>query len=67
MLSVATNTGALMAQAAASSVNRDMETSMQRLSSGKRINAARDDAAGMAISSRLWSEIRGTQQAVRNS
>ena len=55
-----------MAQAAASSVNRDTETSMQRLSSGKRINAARDDAAGMAISSRLWSEIRGTQQVIRN-
>ena len=67
MLAIGTNTGALMAQAAASSVNRDMETSMQRLSSGKRINAARDDAAGMAISSRLWSEIRGTQQSIRNS
>jgi flagellin len=67
MLAIGTNTGALMAQAAASSVNRDTETSMQRLSSGKRINAARDDAAGMAISSRLWSEIRGTQQSIRNS
>ena len=56
-----------MAQAAASSVTRDMETAMHRLSTGKRINAARDDAAGVAISSRLSSEIRGTQQAIRNA
>lgn len=67
MLSVATNTGALMAKAAASSVNRDMETAMQRLSSGKRINAARDDAAGMAISSRLESSVRGLNQSIRNA
>ena len=67
MLAIGTNTGALMAQAAASSVNRDMETSMQRLSSGKRINAARDDAAGMAISSRLESSVRGLNQSTRNA
>ena len=66
-LTVATNTGALMAQAAASSVNKDMETSMERLSTGKRINSASDDAAGVAIASRLSSEIRGTNQAIRNS
>ena len=66
-LSVATNTGALMAQAAASSVNRDMETSMERLSTGKRINSASDDAAGVAIASRLESEVRGTDQAIRNA
>jgi len=66
-LSVATNTGALMAQAAASSVNKEMEISMARLSSGKRINSAADDAAGVAIASRLTSEIRGTNQAIRNA
>ena len=66
-LTVATNTGALMAQAAASSVNKSMETSMERLSSGKRINSAADDAAGVAIASRLTSEIRGTNQAIRNA
>jgi flagellin len=66
-LTVATNTGALMAQAAASSVNREMETSMERLSTGKRINSASDDAAGVAIASRLTSEIRGTNQAIRNA
>jgi len=66
-LSVATNTGALMAQAAASSVNKEMEISMARLSTGQRINSAADDAAGVAIASRLTSEIRGTNQAIRNS
>ena len=66
-LSVATNTGALMAQAAASSVNKEMEVSMARLSTGQRINSAADDAAGVAIASRLTSEIRGTNQAIRNS
>jgi len=66
-LTVATNTGALMAQAAASSVNKEMEISMERLSTGKRINSAADDAAGVAIASRLTSEIRGTNQAIRNA
>jgi flagellin len=66
-LTVATNTGALMAQAAASSVNKDMETSMERLSTGKRINGAADDAAGVAIASRLDSEVRGMNQAIRNA
>jgi flagellin len=66
-LAIATNNAALRAAASASSVNRDMETSMARLSSGKRINSASDDAAGVAISSRLTSNIRGTDQAIRNS
>jgi len=66
-LTVATNTGALMAQAAASSVNKEMEISMERLSTGKRINGAADDAAGVAIASRLTAEITGTNQAIRNA
>ena len=66
-LAIATNNAALQAAASASSVNRDMETSMARLSSGKRINSASDDAAGVAIASRLSSEIRGTNQAIRNA
>jgi flagellin len=56
-----------MAAASATSVNKDMETSMERLSTGKRINSAKDDAAGVAIASRLTSEIRGTNQAIRNA
>lgn len=66
-LQINTNLGALMASAAASSVNRSMETSMERLSTGKRINTAADDAAGLAISSRMEAQIRGLQQAVRNA
>jgi flagellin len=56
-----------MAAASASSVNKEMETSMERLSTGKRINSAADDAAGVAIASRLTSEIKGTNQAIRNA
>ncbi len=56
-----------MAQAAASSVNKEMELSMERLSTGKRINSAADDAAGVAITSRLTAEIKGTNQAIRNA
>ena len=66
-LAIVTNNTALRAAASASSANRDMETYMARLSSGKRINSASDDAAGVAISSRLSAEIRGTDQAIRNS
>jgi flagellin len=66
-MSINTNMGALMASAAASSVNKSLETSMNRLSTGMRINTASDDAAGVAIASRLTSEIRGTNQAIRNA
>ena len=66
-LTIATNSAALHASSSASSVKRDMEISMARLSTGKRINTASDDAAGVAIASRLTSEVRGTNQAVRNA
>jgi flagellin len=66
-LSIATNTSALDAAAAAASVSTSLETSMERLSTGKRINSASDDAAGVAIASRLSSEIRGTNQSIRNA
>ena len=66
-LAIATNNSALQAAAAASSVNSSMETSMERLSTGKRINSAADDAAGVAIASRLSSEVRGTNQGIRNA
>ena len=67
MLSINTNIGALKAADAAYSVNKSMETSMQRLSSGKRINGAIDDAAGLQISQRMTGEIRGFNQAARNA
>jgi len=65
--SINTNVGALSASAATAAINKSMETSMERLSTGKRINTAADDAAGVAIASRLTSEIRGTNQAIRNA
>ena len=66
-LSVATNVGALHAAKAAQAVNASMETSMARLASGKRINGAADDSAGMATASRLTSEARGYDMAYRNA
>ena len=66
-LQINTNVGALMASASASSASKSMATSMNRLATGMRINTAADDAAGVAIASRLTSEIRGTNQAVRNA
>jgi flagellin len=66
-LQINTNIGALMAANSASSINREMETSMARLSTGQRINAARDDAAGMAVANRFTAEIKGFNQAVRNA
>ena len=66
-LAIATNNSALQAAAALSGVNRGMETSMERLSTGMRVNSASDDAAGVAISSRLSAEIRGTNQSIRNA
>ena len=66
-ISIATNSSALDAAAAAASVSISLETSMERLSTGKRINAASDDAAGVTIASRLTAEINGTKQAIRNA
>ena len=66
-LNINTNIGALGAATAASSANRAMESAMERLSTGLRINTAADDAAGMAISSRMEAQIRGLNQAIRNA
>jgi flagellin len=66
-LNINTNIGALGAAAAASQSARSMESAMERLASGLRINTAADDAAGVAIASRLTSEIRGTNMAIRNA
>ena len=67
MLSINTNVGALKAAQASYSVNKSMETSMQRLSTGMRVNSAADDAAGIQIANRLTAEIQGLNQAVRNA
>ena len=67
MLSINTNVGAMRSADASYSVNKSMETSMNRLSSGKRINGAADDAAGIQIATRMNTEIMGLKQAVRNA
>jgi flagellin len=67
MLSINTNVGALQAASASYSVNKSMETSMQRLSSGKRINTSADDAAGHQIANRMTAEIQGIKMAIRNA
>jgi flagellin len=62
-----TNVTALNAQRNLSKTNELMQTSLQRLSSGLRINSAKDDAAGLAITNRMSAQIRGLNQAVRNA
>ena len=62
-----TNQSALNAQRQLSSTTSSLGTSFQRLSSGLRINSAKDDAAGLSISTRFSAQIRGLNQAVRNS
>ncbi|HEX6707076.1 MAG TPA: flagellin [Albitalea sp.] len=62
-----TNISSLTAQRAAGKVQDQLATSMARLSSGLRINSAKDDAAGLAISERFTTQIRGLNQAARNA
>ena len=62
-----TNIASLNAQRNLSRSQSTLNTSLQRLSSGMRINSAKDDAAGLAISERFTAQIRGLNQAVRNS
>jgi len=62
-----TNIASLNAQRNLSSSQTSLNTSLQRLSSGLRINSAKDDAAGLAISDRMTSQIRGMTQATRNA
>ena len=62
-----TNTASLNAQRNLTTSASSLSTSLQRLSSGLRINSAKDDAAGLAIAERFTSQIRGLNQAVRNA
>ena len=67
MAVINTNVNALLSQHALKRNEQEMTIAMERLSTGKRINSAKDDAAGMAISQRMTSQIRGLDQAVRNA
>jgi len=66
-LVVNTNTKSSFAQDSIMKVGRDLSTAMERLSTGKRINSAKDDAAGLSISNRMTSQIRGLDMAIKNA
>ncbi len=67
MTVISTNTSALRAANASTSATSALSTAMERLSTGKRINSAKDDAAGLAIASRMTSQIKSMAVAVRNA
>jgi flagellin len=62
-----TNIGAIKAANASNSANKMLGSAMERLSTGKRINGAKDDAAGLAIASSMTAQIRGMGQGIRNA
>ncbi len=62
-----TNVGSLMARTYATRASDKMQTSMERLSSGLRINSAADDAAGLAVANKMASQLKGIKMAIRNS
>ncbi|MEZ9370352.1 flagellin, partial [Shewanella sp. 10N.286.51.B2] len=66
-ISVNTNVTAMKAQNSLNGANGNLQTSMERLSSGLRINSAKDDAAGLQISNRMTSQINGIGVAMRNA
>src|SRR5258708_22331188 len=66
-MTINTNVSSLNAQRNSTTSQTSLATSLQRLSSGLRINSAKDDAAGLAISDRFTTQIRGLNQAVRNA
>jgi len=67
MVNINTNVGALMASRAAKFVQRDVDNASLRLSSGLRVNSAADDAAGLAVSNKMVSQIRGMKTAFKNT
>ena len=67
MTSINTNVGALNARTNAINATNKMESAMQRLSSGLRINSAADDAAGLAVAGKMESQLKGINMAVRNA
>lgn len=66
-LRISTNVQSLAAQRSLNGIRAEQDKSMEKLSSGQRINRAGDDAAGLAISEKLKADIRGTRQATRNA
>ena len=67
MTAINTNVGDLMARTNARTADSATELQMRRLSSGKRINSAADDAAGLAVGNKVQSQLRGIEMGIRNS
>jgi flagellin len=67
MTVIGTNISSLRAANASTAASNSLRTAMERLSTGKRINSAKDDAAGLAIATNMTSSIRGMNQAIRNA
>ena len=67
MTVINTNTASMVARDAIQRNDRDMSTAMERLATGSRINSAKDDAAGLAISERMSAQVSGLNMATRNA
>ena len=67
MAVINTNIGAMKAANASAAADKALGTAMERLSTGKRINSAKDDAAGLAIATSMASQVRGMTQGIRNA
>ena len=67
MISINTNYGSLFASKAAGAAQKTMNSAMERLSSGLRINNAKDDAAGQGIATRITAQVQGLNMASRNA
>lgn len=66
-LGLNTNISSLTAQRALADANKSLETSMERLSTGRKINSAADDAAGLAVANRMQAQVNGINMAVKNA
>ena len=67
MAVINTNIGAMKAANASAAADKALGTAMERLSTGKRINSAKDDAAGLAIATTMTAQVRGMSQGIRNA
>src|SRR3546814_7997010 len=67
MTIIGTNVSAMRSAGASNKAEMSLAASLERLSTGKRINSAKDDAAGLAIASKMTSQIKGMSVAIRNA
>ena len=66
-LVINTNVSSLTAQRALAESNTDLQTAMERLATGSKLNSAADDAAGLAMVQRMTAQVRGLAMAVKNA